>query len=103
MSAAAWGFLSVFVTQAVILTGLFVRQGRQGVSVAEINRAVNHQPKDAPTLVERVGVLEGRTEELATHGRAHRDWEHQALNALAFHVGCVLPPHPKEQLTTEGN
>lgn len=96
VSAAAWSFLGVLVTQLVVLTGLFVQQRRQGHSVDQINRAVNHQPDEEPTLVQRVRNVEERTEELAKQTRTHRDWEHKAFAALAIHVGCHLPPHPKE-------
>lgn len=57
---------------------------------AAINRAVNHQPDDAPTLVLRVV----RVEDTQT-------WLVQALQAVAHHVGCSLPDPPDTATTKE--
>lgn len=96
VSEATWAFLGVLITQAVIFAGLFVRSTRTGRDVAQINRAVNHQPDGSPTLVERVGRIEARTEVIESDTKAHRDWEHSAFSAIADQIGVALPPHPKE-------
>lgn len=96
ISEATWAFLGVLVTNAVILAGLFIRQGKQARSVEQINRAVNHQPEGSATLVERVGTLEDLTDTIVDETRIHRSWEWNALGALAHHVGCVLPVEPEE-------
>jgi hypothetical protein len=86
-----WGFFAAVVTNAVILIGLYVRQGKQRTVLDQVNRAVNHQPEGSPTLVERVVAVEERTEQLATETVAHRAWEHRVFAALAHHVGFNLP------------
>lgn len=103
VSDAAWGFFGVFVTAfaSIVLALMTVlrRQVRMSTAVAEINRAVNHQPTDGPTLVERVISVERRQEEAS----AHRLWEVTAFSHLAHHVGCVLPPYPHHTESTEGD
>lgn len=89
MSEGAWGFLGLLVAQSVALTALLINARRTRQDVKQVNRAVNHQPEGAPTLVERVGRIEKETS-------AHRTWEHAAFHALARHVGCELPPSPEE-------
>jgi hypothetical protein len=89
LSDAGWGFLGIAITQLVIFAALFVRSGRTGREVSQINRAVNHQPDGSPTLVERVGRIEDET-------IAHRRWEHEAFSAIATEIGVTLPDHPKE-------
>lgn len=97
MSPAAWTFwglvIPAFLGNAVALTALFVRAGRTATEVAQVNRAVNHQPPGAPTLVERVEKLEVHREETHEHWR----WERRALAAIARNTGTVLPPHPREE------
>ena len=75
---------------------LYIRQGRMSTSVDQINRSVNHQPLDGPTLVERVIAIEHDT-------AIHRRWEHKAFGMIATQVGCVLPPHPSEEPQHEGD
>jgi hypothetical protein len=89
LSDAGWGFLGVLVAQVVILAGLWFNWHRVRRDVVEINHAVNHRPEGAPTLVERVGIIEAET-------LAHRTWEREAFTALSRHVGFVLPPYPEE-------
>jgi hypothetical protein len=88
VSDAAWGFFAAFVTGfctvIVALITLLIRQSRTSSSIEQINRAVNHQGDDAPTLVERVVTIERET-------ALHRQWEHKVFTALAVHVGFTLP------------
>lgn len=97
VSDATWTFFGVIVTSMasvlVALIAVLVRQGKMRVSVEQINRAVNHQGDDKPTLVERVIGIEERTEVLEVETVNHRKWERLAFTALARHVGCELPPH----------
>lgn len=93
ISEGTWAFLGVLITNIVVLVGLFLRQGKQGKSINEVNLAVNHQVKDAPTLIQRVIVVESRVEDFQKETVVHRDWERQVFAALARHVGFDLPPH----------
>ena len=92
ISEGTWAFLGVLVTNMVVLVGLFLRVSKQSKSVEQINRAVNHQSEDAPTLIERVVKVESRTEELAWETSKHRQWQARVFTALARHVGMALPP-----------
>lgn len=88
--------LVVLATNVVILVGLFVRQGRQGQQVEQINKAVNHQSVDEdgnekPTLIQRMVTVEKRTEEMAEETSRHRDWVETAFASFANHVGLSLP------------
>lgn len=92
MSPAAWGFLGLLVTQVVILAGMMLnrRDAKHTRSeVSQINRAVNHQPAAAPTLVQRVERIERTI-------AAHRQWEVDAITSIANHVGADIPPEPKD-------
>jgi hypothetical protein len=100
VSEATWGFLGVLVANAVILAGLFLRQGKQSYKVDQINKAVNHQPEGSPTLVERVGTVEQLAAELAEETAAHRTWEHKAFTAIAEQIGVTLPPLPAKETTS---
>jgi hypothetical protein len=97
ISEGTWAFLGVFITNVVVLVGLFYRQGKQGRSVDQINRAVNHQSDDQPTLIERVVTVERRTEEIAEDTREHREWEYGVFSAIASHVGLKLPKHHRDE------
>lgn len=93
-SGGGWAFAAAVValiTNVVILAGLYVRQGRQGRSVEQINRAVNHQEPGESTLIERVVTVERRTEEIARDTVDHRKWEHRVFGAIANHIGLTLP------------
>ena len=92
ISEGTWAFLGVLVTNMVVLVGLFLRVNKQAKSVEQINRAVNHQGDEAPTLIERVVRVEARTEELAVETVKHRQWQARVFTALARHVGMTLPP-----------
>jgi hypothetical protein len=94
ISEGTWAFLGVLLTNAVILIGLFVRQGRIASGVRDVNRAVNHQPEDHPTLIQRVASLE----KASRIGGRHREWEHEALRVISIEIGCVLPDYPDECL-----
>lgn len=96
VSDSTWTFLGVLITNVVILVGLFVRQGKQGTKVEQINRAVNHQPAGSPTLVDRVGAVEKLAADLASDTAVHRDWERQVFIAIADEIGVKLPPLPKK-------
>ena len=91
MSAAAWTFGGVVVTNLVILVGMFRRQGKQGKTIDDVNRAVNHQPGNAPTLINRVMAVEATVDNFKIETQEHRDWEHRVFAALAHHVGFHLP------------
>lgn len=96
MSDQAWIFFGVVVTNLVIVVGMFRRQGKQTVSINEVNRAVNHQAFSSPTLIERVIAVEATVDDFKEETVAHRDWEHRVFAALAHHVGFLLPhrePH----------
>jgi len=95
MSDGAWGLAGVVVVQLAGILALFVNSRRTRIDVKAINRAVNHQPEDAPTLVERVGSIEVRTEAIEVTTAVHRDWEHQAFSAIARQLGTTLPPYPE--------
>jgi hypothetical protein len=72
-----------------------IRVIRLGKTTEQVNRAVNHQPKDAPTLVERViemssdlkevhvktEVLGSEVRELKAAQRRHLAW-HQEVEEL---------------------
>lgn len=90
LSDAAWGFLGLSLVQVFAFLALFVRQGRNGASIDQINTAVNHQVEGEPTLVQRVANVE----HAVTTAGLHRAWEKSAFTTLAHHVGCVLPPYP---------
>lgn len=92
MSDGAWGFAGVALTAVV---ALLVQQGRTLRQTKQINRAVNHQPSDAPTLVERVGSIEARTEVIEEQHVLHRQWEQEAFSAIAHQIGTTLPPYPE--------
>lgn len=96
---AVWAFFGVFVTSVssiiVALIAVLVRQGRMRISVDAINRAVNHQGDDEPTLIERIIAVEKVTH----HGLLHRDWERKSLTTLAHHVGARLDPYPVDDDT----
>jgi hypothetical protein len=92
ISEGTWAFLGVLITNAVLLVGLFYRQGRIAAGVRDVNRAVNHQPNDHPTLIQRVASLEVS----ADNADRHREWQHGALHAISVEIGCELPPYPKD-------
>jgi hypothetical protein len=94
LSEPAWGFLGVLAVQTVILVSLYWQTHRGRKEISSINRAVNHQPSSAPTLVQRVGEIEHDS-------GVHRRWVHDALHAIAVHVGCLLPPLPEEHDGTQ--
>ena len=92
ISEGTWAFLGVLITNAVLLVGLFYRQGKIASGVRDVNRAVNHQPSDHPTLIERVASLEVASENVQQHSQ----WQHGALQAISVEIGCTLPPYPAE-------
>lgn len=56
--------------------------------VGQINRAVNHQPDGASTLVQRVQTIERET-------RQHRRWEAEAMQLIGNQLGIEIPPPPE--------
>jgi hypothetical protein len=56
-------------------------------SVAEVNKAVNHQKTGEPTLVDRVKNIEARLQE----GNKNFHYQNECLRAIANHVGLDLP------------
>jgi hypothetical protein len=56
-------------------------------SVAEVNKAVNHQKTGEPTLVDRVKNIEARLQE----GNKNFYYQNECLRAIANHVGLELP------------
>lgn len=67
-------------TMSATLTGI-------ETSVEQVNTAVNNVPDGAPTLIHRVQCTEEKIELM----EEHQHWERHALQALASHVGAVLP------------
>ena len=97
ISEGTWAFLGVLVTQVVLLTALFVRQGRNKEGIDQINRAVNHSDPGDDTLVQRVKNVE----QAVKTAQAHRGWERDAFMKIAHHVGCILPPYPHIEVDHE--
>jgi hypothetical protein len=92
VSEGTWTFLGILVTNAVLLAGLFWRQKGMKLGIEQINTAVNHQEEGEPTLVERVV----RLEKAANASHLHRDWEREAFQTLARHVGAHLNEYPTD-------
>lgn len=59
--------------------------------VRHIDRAVNNQPDDAPTLIERATRLEQRT----MRQDVHIEWTTEAIHAIASAVGVKVAPPPR--------
>lgn len=91
LAEAGWEFFSVLVVNLFAVVVLFIRQGRIGVKVDQVNTAVNHQPVGSRTLVQRIASIEIDT-------AAHRLWEHAAFSMLAKQVGCKLPTYPHQEV-----
>ena len=97
ISEGGWAFAGVLVTNMVVLVGLFRRVGKQAASVEQINRAVNHQGVGESTLIQRVVIVERRTEEIAAEATKYRQWEHQVLTGIARHVGFAIHCETEQQ------
>ena len=75
------------VIVALIVAGTGIIASRSHRAISRIDRAVNHQPDDAPTLIQRVIRLEENQAVTAA-------WTGDALLALAGQIGVELPPRP---------
>lgn len=56
--------------------------------IRQINRAVNHQGDNQPTLIQRVIHLE-------QNQAIHAAWTADVLMSLCAQIGASLPPRPK--------
>ena len=77
---------SVIVAVIVAATGAIAHRNRRDIK--QINRAVNHQGADQPTLIQRVILLE-------KNQTIHTTWTAEALVAVAGQIGVQLPDRPK--------
>ena len=81
-----------------LILGLLVlsRQRVHGIAIDQINTAVNHQPIEGPTLVDRVTRLEVSMAHHIEWERAEFAWVSASLVRIANHVGAILPAPPEE-------
>ena len=81
-----------------LILGLLVlsRQRVHGIAIDQINTAVNHQPIEGPTLVDRVTQLEMSMGHHIEWERAEFAWVSASLVRIANHVGATLPTPPEE-------
>lgn len=80
------GDASVIVAVIVAIAGAIAQRNRRDIKM--INRAVNHQGADQPTLIQRVIRLEANQ-------TIHMTWTAEALVAVAGQIGVTLPDRPK--------
>lgn len=80
------GDASVIVAVIVAIAGAIAQRNRRDIKM--INRAVNHQGLDQPTLIQRVIRLEANQ-------TIHATWTAEALVAVAGQIGVTLPDRPK--------
>lgn len=80
------GDASVIVAVIVAIAGAIAQRNRRDIKM--INRAVNHQGLDHPTLIQRVISLEANQ-------TIHATWTAEALVAVAGQIGVTLPDRPK--------
>lgn len=80
------GDASVIVAVIVAIAGAIAQRNRRDIKM--INRAVNHQGLDQPTLIQRVISLEANQ-------TIHATWTAEALVAVAGQIGVTLPDRPK--------
>jgi len=80
------GDASVIVAVIVAAIGAIAQRNRRDIKM--INRAVNHQGLDQPTLIQRVIRLEANQ-------TIHTTWTAEALVAVAGQIGVTLPDRPK--------
>lgn len=85
-----WLNAVAIVIAAVVTTFGGVAIARMNKSVKQINRAVNHVSEGAPTLVQRVSLIERQN-------AVHRRWEQQVFNSFASQLGVKLPPPPPSE------
>lgn len=79
------GDASVIVA-TIAFTGTWLA-ARNRKAIRRIDRAVNHQPDDAPTLIQRVIRLE-------VNQTSHSTWTATVLENLAKQIGVDIPPRP---------
>ena len=101
LSEAGWAFFGVVVVQFFALAGLYVQSRKTGTEVAQVNRAVNHQPEGSATLVQRVGSIEDEIASFKAETAEHRRWEHRLFRSMGNHVGFAVPAHPTEDDGTQ--
>jgi hypothetical protein len=101
VSEAGWAFLGIVVVQFFALAGLYVQSRKTSTGVAEVNRAVNHQPTGSATLVQRVGSSEDEIASFKAETAEHRRWEHRLFRSMGNHVGFTVPAHPTEDDGTQ--
>ena len=80
------GDASVIVAVIVAIAGAIAQRNRRDIKM--INRAVNHQGLDQPTLIQRVIRLEANQ-------TIHMTWTAEALVSVAGQIGVTLPDRPK--------
>ena len=80
------GDASVIVAVIAAIAGAIAQRNRRDIKM--INRAVNHQGLDHPTLIQRVIRLEANQ-------TIHTTWTAEALVAVAGQIGVTLPDRPK--------
>ncbi len=89
MSDTALVALLTAVAPTIASIAALVRVVRLGKTTDAVNRAVNHQPTDAPTLVERVIDISADVKELRTANDALnievRDMKNAHRRHLAWH------------------
>lgn len=73
---------------ALVASGLAAKNSK---AIKQINRSVNHQADDAPTLIQRVIRLE-------QNQAIHTTWTAEVLVALADQVGVPIPDRPPNVL-----
>jgi len=83
--ADATVIVAVIAMITAVLSAVIASRNRQAIQ--RIDRAVNHQPDDAPTLIQRVVRLEENQE-------VHAVWTQTVLEAVAHEVGVAIPPRP---------
>lgn len=83
------GDASVIVAVIVAIAGAIAQRNRRDIKM--INRAVNHQGLDHPTLIQRVIRLEANQ----TIHTTWTTWTAEALVAVAGQIGVTLPDLPK--------
>ena len=76
---------SVIVSIVVGVFGWITARNHK--AIRQINKAVNHQPADQPTLIQRVIRLEANQS-------IHTAWTAKALESVAEQIGAPLPARP---------
>ena len=77
---------SVIVAVVVGVFGWITARNHKAIK--QINKAVNHQPADQPTLIQRTIRLEANQS-------IHTAWTAKALETIAHQIGVELPVRPE--------